>query len=105
MRAGKLDREITFERATETVDGYGATAPTWAPLATMRAQLIDATTDESIRAFGASTESTVVFRTRYLEGLTVADRVIYEGSAYEIVQLKEIGRRRGLDIRAKRFGP
>lgn len=40
MRAGKLDRIIFIERATPTIAEDGAPTTTWAPLATMRAQLV-----------------------------------------------------------------
>jgi SPP1 family predicted phage head-tail adaptor len=105
MRAGKLDREIAIERATETIDSYGVPVSTWGTLASMRAEIIDAADDEAMRASGASSEATVTFRTRYLPGVTLADRVAYDGHPFNIVQLKEIGRRRGLEIRATRIGP
>ncbi|TPJ53172.1 head-tail adaptor protein, partial [Mesorhizobium sp. B2-6-7] len=54
MRAGKLDRELVIERATTTIDEYGNTIEAWAPLATMRAQLVTASTEEFQRAYGAS---------------------------------------------------
>lgn len=106
MRAGSLDRTITIERVTSTtLTAAGSPVDTWAPIATLRAQVIEAATDESIRQHGAATERVVVFRTRYLAGVTPADRVAFEGQHYDIKQLKEIGRRRGLEIRAERLGP
>ena len=105
IRAGKLDRIIRIERATTTVDASGTPQQSWAPLATMRAELLDATTDEAARSFGTSTEAVALFRIRYLDGITVADRVIYEGQAFDIKQVKEVGRRRALELRTERVGP
>jgi SPP1 family predicted phage head-tail adaptor len=105
MRAGKLDRVITIERATTTIDASGTPQEAWATLATMRAELLDGTTDEFARSFGASTEAVAVFRTRYLDGLTVSVSVTFEGRAFGIKQVKEIGRRRGLELRTERIGP
>ncbi|MER9422596.1 phage head closure protein [Mesorhizobium sp. M0317] len=104
MRAGKLDREITIEGVTTAIDEYGNTVDAWMPRATMRAQLVTASTEEFQRAYGASGETAIVFRTRWLDSVTVADRVTYEGAHHNIVETKEIGRRRGLEIRTKRIG-
>jgi SPP1 family predicted phage head-tail adaptor len=105
MRAGKLDRSIIIERVTPTPDSYGVPMATWATLATLRAELIEGTTDEFIRESGASTEATLTFRTRFLAGVTLADRITFEGAVYNIKQLKEVGRRRGLEIHAVKVGP
>lgn len=104
MRAGKLDREITIERYTYEDDGAGNQIETWTELATLRAQLIEASTEEFQRAYGASSETATIFRTRFLDGVTLADRVLYSGDPHNIVQLKEIGRRRGLELRCRRVG-
>lgn len=105
MRAGKLDRVITLERATETIDGNGTPQSAWAPIATMRADVIEASTDEFIRGYGAEGMNVVVFRTRFIEGITVADRVAYDGAAFDIKGINELGRRRGLELRTERAGP
>ncbi|WGD32010.1 phage head closure protein [Ancylobacter sp. WKF20] len=104
MRAGSLDRTIIVERSTETPDQYGAVTLTWAALATLRAQLVQSTTAEFMRSYGASTERVFAFRTRWLDGITTQDRVTYDGAAFNIVELKELGRRKGLEIRCERIG-
>lgn len=105
MRAGNLDREIIIHRSTMTIGDAGTPGETWAPIATLRAQLIEATTDEYIRGSGASTERLVVFRTRFIDGVTAADRISYEGRPFVLKQIKEIGRRKALEFRAERIGP
>lgn len=105
MRAGALDRIITVERSSEELNDLRQVVEAWAPLASLRAQLVQTSTAEFIKAFGASTEAVVVFRTRFLAGVTLADRVSYEGRAFNIVEVKEIGRRDGLELRCTRIGP
>jgi head-tail adaptor len=106
MRAGQLYHVVTVERAALAVDDYGAPTTTWTTIATMRAELIDApSTEEVVRESGASTEAALHLRTRYFAGLTVADRLRFEGTAFDVKELKVIGRRRGLEIRAERVGP
>jgi SPP1 family predicted phage head-tail adaptor len=104
MRAGNLDREITVQRFTSTVDDYGTPVETWIDLVTLRAQIIQASTDEFIRGSGASDETVVVFRTWWQDGITVADRIIHQGVVHNIKETKEIGRRAGLELRTLSYG-
>lgn len=104
MRAGKLDRTISIERVSVVMDDYGNAVETWTPLATVRAQIIESSTEEFIRAYGASSETVTVFRARWLSGVGLADRVTYAGAVYNILGTKELGRRQGLEIRARAMG-
>ncbi|MBC2884331.1 phage head closure protein [Ochrobactrum sp. CM-21-5] len=101
MRAGKLDKVITLQRTTYVDDGYGGQIPVNEDFATMRAQLVQANTEEFLRAWGASAETAVIFRTRYRADLNTKVRVVYEGDGYDIVELKPIGRNRGWELRCK----
>lgn len=102
MRAGRLDRIITVQRYTEAVNDFGTPSFAWSNLTVMRAQIIEMNTEEFIRAFGASDETLIIFRTRYHDGLTNADRILFDGREFNIKDMKEIGRRRGLEIRCVR---
>ena len=99
-----MDRTIRVERSAHTISSSGAPVPTWTTLVTLRAQLLQASTEEFQRAFGASTETATVFRTWFVPGITLADRIVYDGLAHNIIELKEIGRRQGLEIRTKSTG-
>ena len=99
IRAGKLDRTITIERQTTTLDANRAPVSTWTPIATVRAELVETATEEIIMAHGADAPTATVFRLRYIEGVTVADRVIFEGVVHDLKGATEIGRRRGLELR------
>jgi len=100
MRAGKLDRSIDLERLTETVQPSGAVVTTWAKIATVRAEIVQQSATEFLTGFGEAENGTVVFRVRYVPDLTTADRVAYAGAIYDLKEIKEIGRRRGLELRA-----
>jgi SPP1 family predicted phage head-tail adaptor len=104
MRAGNLDREITIECAVTTISDAGTPQETWGALVSLRAQLLQTSTDEYIRDAGATTERTAIFRTRYVAGVSVADRIVFDGVQYDIKQIKELGRRKGLELRAERKG-
>jgi SPP1 family predicted phage head-tail adaptor len=105
MRAGNLDRLVSIERCTVAVDAYGTAIDTWALFATMRAQVLQYSTDDRETAHGNSTDRSITFRMRWLDGLTLEHRVSYEGQPFKIKQIKEIGRRVGLDLICERVGP
>ncbi|MDX6806432.1 phage head closure protein [Terrihabitans rhizophilus] len=100
MKAGKLDRQLTLQRSTTAPNEFGTPVETWSTVATLRAELVSGGTDEAARAHGDSAETMLTFRTRYSPGVSVADRLTFEGRAYDIKALSEIGRRRELEIRA-----
>jgi len=101
MRAGKLDRVITIQRFTSTVDDDGTPIQTWTDVATVRAQLVQSSTDEYIAARGAVDTAVVIFRMRWLDGITNADRVSYDDTLFNLKEIKEIGRRKGLELRCE----
>lgn len=99
--ARKLDRTITVERRTETLDDFGTPGETWAPVATLAAQRLENGSREFVRAYGEAEVGEAVFRVRYLAGITTADRILFDGEALELVGVAELGRRAGLDLRTK----
>lgn len=103
MKAGQLNDEVQIERFTNAVDDYGTPTQTWARIATLRAEKVEQTTTEYIRNFGASDEELVIFRTRFFDGITNADRVIWQGQPFNIKQVSPIGRRKGVELRCVRM--
>lgn len=104
MRSGKLDRFITIERGGETVDDYGRVTTGWTALATVRAEVLQTSTAEFLKSYGEAEQTGIAFRIRWLPGMTITttDRIIYAGQPYNLVEVKEIGRRKGLELRAER---
>ena len=103
MRAGNLDRVIDIQQLTlASPDLYGAVVPTWTTLATMRAQLLQHATDDREAERGHTADVVRRFRTRWLDNVTLESRVAYDGQQYQITQIKELGRRRGLDLTVER---
>ena len=104
MRAGTLDRRIVIER--RTVDA-AATEPveTWGPLpetAPDPTAVWAAVRQQSGREFFAAdqvqSERKVVFRLRWRTGIKVTDRVVYDGRHHDIHEVRELGRRDGLEL-------
>lgn len=104
MRAGTFDRIVRIDRYSAGVpNDYGNSEPAWTALASLRAQIVQASTEEFMRSAGASEETAIIFRTRWLSGVNTADRIHYEGTFFNIKEVKEIGRRKGLELRAVRI--
>lgn len=64
-------------------------------------QIIQSSTEEFL-ADGASDTTSIIFRTRYFAGVTTSGQVLYEGETFNVREVKEIGRRKGLDLRCHR---
>jgi SPP1 family predicted phage head-tail adaptor len=100
MNAGDLDRRVTLERATVTLDAFGGETQTWATLAEVWAQAMPVSDGEKWRAAEVAATISTRFRIRWRADLRVGDRLIYDGRVFDIIGVKEIGRREGLEITA-----
>ena len=109
MRAGRLDRRIQFRRAQVSDDGL-TSAPAWSTampeadnLGTpIWAAKHDISDSERFRAGEVAASITTRFTVRwssFTRSITPADRLVCEGTAYEITGIKEgPGRREWLEI-------
>lgn len=104
MRAGQLNHRIQITRTTTAPNVEEPWVPgeeTTVVVATLRAALLQQSTEEFMRRFGESQETAIVFRIRYRSGVLLTDQVVFEGKALNIREVKEIGRRRGLELRCE----
>ncbi len=119
MRAGRLDRKITIQRKTVTLEYSGQATETWADLVANRwAAVMPLGGDERFAIPEISAKQQVEFRVRWssnVAGLTPQDRIVYpapadtspptpilDTSIYDVAAVHEIGRREGLRIIAIR---
>ena len=101
MDSRKLDRVIVVERKTDTLDDFGTPVEGLAPITTLRAQRLENGSREFVRAYGQAEEGSAVFRIRWFDGITTSDRVLFDGEPFDLVEIVELGRRQGLDLRVK----
>ncbi|WP_041527294.1 phage head closure protein [Paracoccus aminophilus] len=100
MQAGKLQHRIELQRLTETLTASRKVQEVWTTYATGRAELRQAGLSEFLRNDVEGTTSNAVFLIRWIPGVSVADRITHDGKVWNIVAIAEIGRRRGLELRA-----
>lgn len=105
MRAGKLQHRVQIERLQELVSDSGQVRSVWLPILTTRAELKEATTTEFLTGQIEGDTGRAVFLIRWpVVAITTADRITVAGKPWNITALTEIGRRRGLEIRAEAVG-
>ncbi len=99
MRAGKLDKRIELQRETQIVKPSGSVTKAWQTFTTVRAEIVQQSTSEYLTGFGEAETNAVIFRTRYVSDISTDDRIFYSGKPYDLKDIKEIGRRRGPELR------
>ncbi|QYX58119.1 phage head closure protein [Roseovarius sp. SCSIO 43702] len=103
MMAGRYDRRAQFRRYVEIDDGFGTVQswedhgdPVWVQLTHV---------SDSEKWHAAQVQATVTSRLRlrwssFAADISPLDRVICEGRDYNITGVKEIGRRKAIEITA-----
>lgn len=111
VAAGRMDRRITFQTFTESQDGAGEPVKTWANLAsnpTVWAEVVPLAL--TVRGGGQEIfdaeqilgQAETRFRVRYRSDITVEMRIVYASENYDIESVAEIGRKEGVEIRARK---
>lgn len=107
IEAGKLDRRIQILRAGSLDDGLQVRTDVFAPIGSrIWASFTPISDSERFRADSVWQDMTARFRVRYsgfTAGITAKDRLVCEGATYAIGGIKEVGRREGFEITARRI--
>ncbi len=108
IRIGDLDRRISIETNTPTGDEYGGeTVLSWAKITSgdVWAKIEQGRGRQTFITDEELTQKTTVFKIRYRDDFDEEDRIIYQGDAYGIQVIREIGRHDALFVAAERLGP
>lgn len=100
IRTGTLNRVISIDRLTTSLNENRNPVSAWSNIATLRAEVIQQSIDEAEADSGERDTDSITFRTRFFTGLTTADRIRFMGRTYNIKGFSEIGVRAGLEIKA-----
>ena len=85
MQAGKLNKRVTIQAHTETIDEYGYAAKAWADLATVWAHVKNVNGKEFIKSSVELSEVSTSIRIRKRKGLDSSMRVIFNDEKYQVV--------------------
>lgn len=102
MKAGKLDRRITFRSKTVVQNDFGEEEATWGDFDTVWAGYEARQGTEKDEADQLIAVTREVFQVRYRNDLNTEMILVYEGIEYDILSIFEIGRREGLEIFAEK---
>jgi SPP1 family predicted phage head-tail adaptor len=103
MHAGRLDRRITILRATTAANDFNELVQTWTDIATVWAEAKPVMDGEKIRAGETLALKSYRFTIRYssdVADIDPRDRLTFDGRTYDVQNVKEVGRREGLEITA-----
>lgn len=101
MRAGRLDRQITIQRKSLTQSDSGEEQTAWADVATVWAEKVENRGPERFTTQQIVGHAIKTFRFRWsttVDEITTEHRVLFDGRAYDITDVREIGRREGFEI-------
>ena len=99
--AGNLDRRIILKRRTVEKDRYGAEIEAWTEYADTRGERVTNSARDFLRAEGEGSETAAVFRVRWRPDVSLEDQASVDGRDFDIVEIVEIGRKRGLELRCR----
>lgn len=98
MNIGKLDRQLTLQAAAVVAqDAFGAPAPaSFTDVATVAAGIEYKPGDEAMQADQLTATQRISFTIRYRADVRPTWQLLYEGKTFQLTDVAEIGRRRGL---------
>jgi len=98
MDIGRLDRRVTLQRPERTTGGDGSWVETWVDVATVWATVTLVGARERTAAPQVLPELTARIHIRHRADVLPSWRVLYEGKAWAIGGVSELGRREGLEL-------
>ena len=102
MRAGDMRHQVRLEERTTLQDAAGEPQLTWNLVAERRASIERSPGREVWASAQRSGRVPTVFRLRYLDGVTPAMRLIFDGKVYDILSaIDQAGRGEELLITAE----
>lgn len=92
INLGDLKLLIEIQRNTITTDSYGFQQEEWTTICKTRAktEFDDRLMKEIFKDDGIDTTIVKIFTFRYFRGLTVKDRILFNGQTYEIYGINNI---------------
>jgi len=93
VRAGQKRKRITIESKTRTDDGSGGATFVWAEHHRPWAEIHDVESDSASVGGAIVGDSVKRFEIRYVAGVTTSMEVVYSGSRYNIIGIRNVDER------------
>lgn len=103
MNIGRLDRYITLQSVSTSVDSYGQPIESFSTLANVWAKIEYASEVEKFENEQLKAVSSINFTIRYRTDVTEQMQISYDSNTYEITGIAEIGRGEGLKLKTKLY--
>ena len=101
LNAGQMDRLIVIQRSTATRDTVGQEIVTWSTHATVWAHVTPIGGSELLKNQRDVAPLTSKFVIRYISTITEKDRISYDSRYWDILAIRELGRREGMELTAE----
>ena len=101
LGAGARDRKIIVQRATVTQNEFNEPVEAWTELVTLWARERPLKGQERFNSPQILGERVSTFETLFYPGITIKDRISYDGLYWNITNIAEQGRGEGLAISAQ----
>lgn len=102
MQAGRLNRRVTLQSPSQSVDELGQPIPGWTDVATLWADIRMKSGLESIKAGAPVSVVQASIRVRYRAGITAGMRLTHNLQAFNIVAvMPDVGGREYVDLIAE----
>ena len=98
MRAGDMDRRITIQSVEYIDTEYGGYEEVWTDVGVFWASIKQESGREFFAHGGINSDKKAIFRMRWIDGITVVHRVIYAEQEHNIHEVRELGRKQGLEL-------
>lgn len=99
MQAGRLNRRVTLQSPSQSVDELGQPIPGWTDVATLWADIRLKSGMEAIKAGAPVSTVQASIRIRYRAGINAGMRVVHNLTAYEILAVQpDVGGREYVDL-------
>jgi len=106
MNIGKMDRRITIQSATNTVDTFGQRNESWSDRRTTWAAKRDELATERVEAGQVVEVVRTTWTLRFDSDLKHTERIVYDSETYYILGIMELGRKEGHKVLSeKRSSP
>jgi len=93
MRAGLLNKRISIQERVETQDSFGEAKPTWTEVLSTFASIYPVRGTERYMSMEKHATATHEINIRFTELISPKHRIVYQGRAFDVVSVLNLGER------------